>query len=78
MKKIKWFEPKIGNISKKILNSTIKNSFISEGHVTTLVEKKISNLMRVRNVIMTSSGTSAIYLALRSLKISNMLFINIV
>ncbi len=70
MKKIKWFEPKIGNISKKILNSTIKNSFISEGHVTTLVEKKISNLMRVRNVIMTSSGTSAIYLALRSLKIS--------
>ena len=39
--------------------------------VTTLVEKKISNLMKVRNVIMTSSGTSAIYLALRSLKISN-------
>ena len=27
--------------------------------------------MKVRNVIMTSSGTSAIYLALRSLKISN-------
>ena len=67
MKKIKWFEPKISNISKKILNSTLKNSFISEGKVTSLVEKKISNLMKVRHVIMTSSGTSAIYLALRSL-----------
>ena len=41
MKKIKWFEPQISNISKKILNSTIKNSFISEGDVTTLVEKKL-------------------------------------
>ncbi len=71
MKKISWFEPRVNDFSKKIFNSTIKRNFISEGNITSLLEKKISNFINIKNVIMTSSGTSAIYLALRSLKISN-------
>ncbi len=71
MKKISWFEPRVNDFSKKIFNSTIKKNFISEGNITSLLEKKISNFINIKNVIMTSSGTSAIYLALRSLKISN-------
>ena len=70
MKKINWFEPKINNLDYNILRSTFKNNFISEGKVTSFLEKKIAKFLKIKNVVMTSSGTSALYLALRSLNIS--------
>ena len=70
MKKINWFEPKINNFNYNILRSTLKNNFISEGRVTSFLEKKIAKFLKIKNVVMTSSGTSALYLALRSLNIS--------
>lgn len=69
MKKINWFEPKINKVNKNLLNSVIKHNFISEGIITKNLEKKISKFLKIKNVVMTSSGTSAIYLALRSLNI---------
>ena len=70
MEKINWFEPKINNLDYNILRSTFKNNFISEGKVTSFLEKKIAKFLKIKNVVMTSSGTSALYLALRSLNIS--------
>ena len=71
MNKINWFEPKINKVDKNLLNTAIKNNFISEGKITKNLEKKISKFLKIKNVVMTSSGTSAIYLALRSLNVSN-------
>ena len=56
MKKISWFEPRVNDFSKKIFNSTIKRNFISEGNITSLLEKKISNFINIKNVIMTSTS----------------------
>ena len=69
MSKINWFEPKIDNYSKETLNKTIKSNFISEGKVTLNLERKLGAFLKINNVVMTSSGTSALYLALRSLNI---------
>ena len=64
MNKINWFEPKINKVDKNLLNSAIKHNFISEGKITKNLEKKMSKFLNIKNVVMTSSGTSAIYLAL--------------
>lgn len=69
MKKINWFEPKIAERSKNLMISTLKSNFISEGEITKKLENKISKFLKIKNVIMTSSGTSSIYLALRTLDI---------
>ena len=71
MNKINWFTPKIDNINKSLLKSVIGSNFISEGRITQKLEVKISKFLKIKNVIMTGSGTSAIYLALRSLNVSN-------
>ncbi len=69
MKKINWYVPKINNYNNNYLNELIKTNFISEGKMTSRCEKALSKFLGAKNVIMTSSGTSAIYLALRSLGI---------
>ena len=71
MKKINWFEPKINNLNYDILRSALKNNFISEGDVTSSLEKKIAKFLKIKNVVMASSGTSALYLALRALNVSS-------
>ena len=70
MNKINWYTPKINNISKTLLNKNIKSNFISEGQFTKKLENKIEIFLKSKNVIMTSSGTSAIYLALRTLNVN--------
>ena len=49
----------------------IASNFISEGSITQKLEVKIGKFLKIKNVIMTASGTSAIYLALRSLNVTN-------
>ena len=71
MKKINWYEPEINKFNYNILKSTIKSNFISEGKITSNLEKKISKFLNIDNVIMTSSGTSALYLALRAINVSS-------
>lgn len=71
MNKINWFTPKIDNINKSLLKTTLSSNFISEGKITQKLENKISKFLKINNVIMTASGTSAIYLALRSLNITD-------
>ena len=48
MKKINWFEPKINNLNYNILRSTFKNNFISEGKVTSFLEKIAKFLKKLK------------------------------
>ena len=66
-KKILLTEPYIENkktisLVKKVLSSNFPN----EGKFTKLLEKKICKLLRVRYVVMTTSGTISIFLALKA------------
>tara|TARA_Y100000816_G_C26101394_1_gene583839 strand:- start:1242 stop:2351 length:1110 start_codon:yes stop_codon:yes gene_type:complete len=67
VKKIKFTEPKINlTSSTKYIKKTISNNFPNEGELTRLLEKKIKNILKVKYVTLTTSGTSAIYLALKA------------
>lgn len=51
---------------KEVLKS-LKNSLITTGPYVTKLESKLSEYLGVKNVVTCSSGTSALYIALRSL-----------
>ena len=72
MKKIILAQPYI-NIkdSNKILNSVLKSNFINEGSQTREFEKKICKLLKARYAVTTTSGTVAIFLALKAAGIKN-------
>ena len=72
MKKIILAQPLI-NIkdSSKIINSVLKSNFINEGSQTREFEKKICKLLKVKYAVTTTSGTVAIFLALKAAGIRN-------
>tara|TARA_B100000700_G_C15016495_1_gene843547 strand:+ start:203 stop:1318 length:1116 start_codon:yes stop_codon:yes gene_type:complete len=70
-KKYSWFEPSVGNLNNKYLQQCLKENFPNEGNITynflDLISKKIGSKFAVG----TTSGTTAIYLALKSLDIGH-------
>ncbi len=67
MKKILFSEPKI-NLAKstKYIRNAILKNFPNEGRLTKMFEKKIKSILKAKYIILTTSGTSAIYLALKA------------
>jgi len=53
----------------KLANKVLSSNFFNEGKYTKLVEKKISNLLKVRYAVATTSGTVSLFLALKSIGI---------
>ena len=71
-KSIKLAEPFIKkNDSLSILKKVLKSNYINEGRLTRDFEKKISKLLKIKYVITCTSGTTAIFLALKSIGIKN-------
>ena len=73
-KKIKLFDPIIGNEEKESVMNVLKSHFWAsgsgEGHVQEF-ENKFKNYVNSRDCIAVSSGTAALYLALSMEKIEN-------
>ena len=70
MKNIEFSVPTIN--TKEVIKYTKKvllNNFPNEGEATKIFQKKIKNILKSRYVITTTSGTSAIFLALKSLNV---------
>jgi len=53
----------------KLANKVLSSNFFNEGKYTKLVEKKISNLLKVKYAVATTSGTVSLFLALKSIGI---------
>ncbi len=71
-KKIVLAEPLFDNKkSIKLLKEVIESNFVSEGELTKVFEKKISKLLHIKYVSCVTSGTIAIFIALKSLRIKN-------
>ncbi len=70
-KAIPWWKPQIGPQEKKFINQVLANHFPNEGKFTELFEQKISNLLHCKYVVTVTSGTAAIYLALKAIGIRN-------
>tara|TARA_B100001057_G_scaffold453779_1_gene498878 strand:- start:6861 stop:7994 length:1134 start_codon:yes stop_codon:yes gene_type:complete len=52
--------------TKKILNKVLKSNYINEGNQTREFEKKICKLLKIKYAVTTTSGTVAIFLALKA------------
>ena len=69
-KNINFSDPIINyNKFRSIAYQIFKQNFVSEGSITKKFEKKIKDLINVKYALITSSGSSALVLALKTLKI---------
>lgn len=66
-KYIPWWQPQITQYDYKYVQNVLESGYINEGNVTTQFEKKIARLLNVRYAVAVSSGTAALFLALKSL-----------
>ena len=71
MKKINWWNPDFSKNKGSLLKKVLSSNFINEGKYTQKFENEISKLLNVRFCSLTTSGTIAIFLALRSLGVGN-------
>lgn len=69
-KKINFWEPIIGNQELKNIKKVLKINWPNEGSFTYLFEKKIEKLIKVKHAVCVTSGTISIFLALKSLDIT--------
>lgn len=69
-KKIPWWEPQIGSpLERELLEQVLKDNYANEGKLTTRFEQEIAGLLGVKHAMATTSGTVAIFLALKALDI---------
>lgn len=63
-KYIPWFMPKTGMREKELVAEVIDTNYLNDGDYTRLFENKIARLVGVKHCVATTSGTTAISLAL--------------
>jgi len=64
--KISWYSPKFGVREKELVNKVLDDAYVNEGPMCKEVEKKISEFLKIKHVILTTSGTAALFLALKA------------
>jgi perosamine synthetase len=70
VKKISLFEPNVGNLEKKLVVKSInENQISSYGYFTNLFEKEVKKITLSKYNLATSSGSSALFVALKSIGI---------
>jgi len=67
-KQIKLMVPDIGQEELKSIKHVIESSFITEGSVTKLFEKKFSKYINANFAVATTSGTTALELLVKEMK----------
>ena len=68
-KKIPVFDFKIGNKEKEFVNDCLETSFIGQGSYVKDLEEKFSNFVNCKYGVTTTSGTTALHLACKTLEI---------
>jgi perosamine synthetase len=71
MRKIPWWSPEIGPNELGLVKEVLESGYINEGDVVARFEKRIAELVGARHAVATTSGTSAIFLALAGLGIGH-------
>ena len=72
MKKIIFSKPIINiEATTKIFRDVLKSTFVNEGKQAIKFEKKICNFLNVKYAVSTTSGTAALFLALKACGIKN-------
>lgn len=64
--KIAWNEPNFGKEELKQVKEVLESGYVSEGPKTKELEKKLAKIVGSKHVIMTTSATAALYLAIEA------------
>lgn len=66
-KRIPWWEPRIGSKAERDnIEKVFSTNYANEGKLTTEFEEKIAKALGVKHAVATTSGTNAIFLALKA------------
>ena len=68
-KKIPWWMPQVGDEEYKFIKKALDDNFVNEGPLAAEFEKKIAELAGAKYAVSATSGTAAIFLALKGLGI---------
>ena len=66
---IPWWKPRIGDQEEQLVRKVLGSGFLNDGEVTTRFERRIADLLGCRHAVAVTSGTAAIFLALKGLGI---------
>ena len=69
--KIIWWMPQIGATERQLVNQVLDSNYVNEGELATQLEEKMAALLGTKYAIATTSGTIAIFLALKGLGIGH-------
>lgn len=69
LKKIPWWQPQVTKQDYPFIKKALDNNFVNEGPLTTQFENEIKKILGVKYAFATTSGTVAIFLALKGLGI---------
>jgi perosamine synthetase len=61
---LEFWTPQFGPEEKELVASVIDTGFLNDGEMTERFEKQVAELLGIRHVVATTSGTTAIFLAL--------------
>jgi perosamine synthetase len=63
---IRWNSPKFGTRELELVKEVLESGFVSEGPKTKELEEKLSKIVNAKHIIMTTSATAALYLAIEA------------
>lgn len=63
---VNWNEPKFGDKEKVLVWDVLKRGYVSEGPMTKKLELRLAEYLGVKHIIMTTSCTAALYLAIEA------------
>jgi perosamine synthetase len=63
---ISWNEPKIGKKEYELVKKVLDSAYLGEGPMTKELEEKLAKIVGTKHVIMTTSATAALYLAIEA------------
>ena len=66
MEEISWNKPKFGTKELELVKKVLETGYVSEGPMTKELEDKLREVVRAKHIIMTTSATSALYLAIEA------------
>ena len=70
IKRIPWWQPETGSEERELVLRVLASNYLNDGDVTTDFEKRMAAALGARFAVATTSGTSAIFLALVAVGVS--------
>ena len=70
-RKVIWWQPEVGTSELDRVKEVLASNYLNDGAVTEEFESRLQQLLRVKHVVAVTSGTTALFLALKAAGIGN-------